>query len=162
MSAKIARSRLTLTITCHKYALWRSSIVFVQLSSIQFFILSSQIASFYAKISLSSTSCTTMEASSTSTNRGDDALMPPEATKRFFWYNLSFHVKTFGWSAKKWNDDTCTYKLYISWEKNWRKTFGKIKKKYSTLFSQKKSGEFLFKCHSLIWNVNKVSRILQN
>ena len=41
----------------------------------------------------------------------DDALMPPEATKRFFWYNLSFHVKTFGWSAKKWNDDTCIYKL---------------------------------------------------
>ena len=91
-------------------------------SSILYTIIS-QIASFYAKISL-----TTMEASSTSTNRGDDALMPPEATKRFFWYNLSFHVKTFGWSAKKWNDDTCTYKLYISWEKNWRKTFGKIKK----------------------------------
>ena len=104
---------------------------------VQFFILSSQIASFYAKISLSSTSCTTMEASSTSTNRGDDALMPPEATKRFFWYNLSFHVKTFGWSAKKWNDDTCTYKLYISWEKNWRKTFGKIKKNIRHCFPKK-------------------------
>ena len=154
MSAKIARSRLTLTITCHKYALWRSSIVFVP-SSILYTIIS-QIASFYAKISL-----TTIEASSTSTNRGDDALMPPEATKRFFWYNLSFHVKTFGWSAKKWNDDTCTYKLYISWEKKLEKNIRKNKKIYSRL-SQKKSGEFLFKCHSLIWNVNKVSRILQN
>ena len=105
---------------------------------VQFFILSSQIASFYAKISLSSTSCTTMEASSTSTNRGDDALMPPEATKRFFWYNLSFHVRTFGWSAKKWNDDTCTYKLYISWEKKLEKNIRKNKKKiFDTVFPKK-------------------------
>ena len=134
MSAKIARSRLTLTITCHKYALWRSSIVFVP-SSILYTIIS-QIASFYAKISL-----TTIEASSTSTNRGDDALMPPEATKRFFWYNLSFHVKTFGWSAKKWNDDTCTYKL----QKNILKKIGDkhSEKKYSTLFPIKKNqGQF--------------------